>query len=550
MKVNRLESDNIININYFPHLSKDVIKNINKFQLDSFLIAYEGWRRGLTLKWYQDESNECKLSRLNSSTSGKFFSLTSPEKTHYFFRSRGDKVQNKTVRLCQNKENTKTILQEGNIPVPQGEQFNISEENEILKFAEKIGYPLVIKPVSGSMGRGVFINLTNETELMDILTHYKNNLPYKKIIVEKHYQGKEYRIYVVGDKAVSVINRIPANITGDGINTIKELISLKNKQRKQNPYLAAKPIKIDYEINQMLTKQNLNENSILEKNKKIFLRELSNLSTGGEPIDETNEITPEVKQIAIDALKAMPSIPHAGVDVIISPENDKKAVVLEINATAEIAFHLFPLNNKPVDLPARIIDYYFPETINNHKTKFYFDYKSILEPLKTSSTKLVEVTPAPIGKLYRKIYTVEGKLSNVGYLSWIRRQALTKNLHGSIKKINKNKIKIDVIGTDKNMIEEFFNICEKGSKKSRVENVSSVDKKINQNEVFKLGFKIKKKKKKNKKKERDNVSEIKKSIEQIKFENAKLKKELKNIKQSKSWKISKPVRLLGKIFKK
>src|SRR5699024_10592812 len=296
--------------------------------------------------------------------------------------------------------------------------------------------------------------------------------------------------------------------------TVKELIYLKNKQRKKNPYLAAKPIKIDYEINQMLANQNLNENSILEKDQKIFLRELSNLSTGGEPIDETNEITQEVKQIAVDALKVMPSIPHAGVDVIIDPKNDKKAVVLEINATAEIAFHLFPLNNKPVDLPAKIIDYYFPETINNPTTNFYFDYKSILEPLKTSSTELVKVTPAPIGKLYRKIYYVEGKLSKVGYLSWIKRQALMRNLHGSIKKINKNKVKINVIGTDKAVVEEFI-------KKSN--------------------------KKKNNKKSKKNIeTKYKSNKNQIETENLQLKKELKDIKASKSWKITKPLRFFNK----
>src|SRR5690625_1985907 len=551
MKVNKQESDNIANLNYFPHLSKEVIKNIKKFQLDSFLIAYEGWRRGLTLKWYQDESNECELSRLNSSTSGKFYSLTSPDRKHYFFRSRGDQVQNKTVRLCQNKEKTKEILKNGNVAIPQGEEFNISEEYEILKFAEEIGYPLVVKPVSGSMGRGVFINLKNETELTNILKHYKNNLRYKKVIVEKHHQGKEYRIYVVGNEAVSVINRIPANIIGDGVSTVKELISLKNKQRKKNPYLAAKPIKIDYEINQKLANQNLNENSILEKDQKIFLRELSNLSTGGEPIDETNQITQEVKQIAVDALKVMPSITHAGVDVIIDPKNDKKAVVLEINATAEIAFHLFPLNNKPVDLPAKIIDYYFPETINNPTTNFYFDYKSILEPLKTSSTELVKVTPAPIGKLYRKIYYVEGKLSNVGYLSWIKRQALMRDLHGSIKKINKNKVKIDVIGTDKAVVEEFINICKKGSKKSQVEDISSINKNINEEDIFKLGFEIKynkkRKKKNNNMKSKKNIESNYKAIKnQIEAENLQLKKELKDIKASKSWKITKPLRFFNK----
>src|SRR5699024_574803 len=112
-------------------------------------IAYEGWRRGLTLKWYYDETQECKLHKLNSSTHGKFFSLTDGIKTHYFFRSRGDKVANKTVNICQNKEKTKQLLKKENIPVPEGKEFPITFHSDIIRYAESIGYPVVLKPLNG-----------------------------------------------------------------------------------------------------------------------------------------------------------------------------------------------------------------------------------------------------------------------------------------------------------------------------------------------------------------------------------------------------------------
>ncbi len=101
-----------------PHLNKRIVSNIKGFKLDAYLVALEGWRRGLTLKWYKDETELCTLDRLNSSTSGKFFSLSSDSKTHYFFRSRGDKVINKAVRVCQDKEKTKELLDKKNLPVP------------------------------------------------------------------------------------------------------------------------------------------------------------------------------------------------------------------------------------------------------------------------------------------------------------------------------------------------------------------------------------------------------------------------------------------------
>src|SRR5690625_4213067 len=173
-----------VSLQILPHLSNKVIKDIKGFQLDAFSIAYEVWRRGLTLKWYQDESNVCNLSRLNSSTSGKFFSLSTENDIHYFFRSRGDKVGNEDVRLCQNKRKTKIVLEKSNIQVPLGKRIKVSSENVIMKYAEKVGFPVVIKPVNGSIGKGVFINIQNKDAIQETLTHYKRHYSYNNCMIE------------------------------------------------------------------------------------------------------------------------------------------------------------------------------------------------------------------------------------------------------------------------------------------------------------------------------------------------------------------------------
>ena len=475
---------------FLSHLPTKVIKGIKGFQLDAFLIAYEGWRRGLTLRWYQDETDECKMHRLNSSTSGKFFSLSSPERSHYFFRSRGDKVGNEDVNICRDKEKTKELLKKAQVPIPLGKEFTSDDEEAIINYATKIGFPVVIKPVTGSMGRGVFINIQNEEEFKEVLSHFKNKLKYKKCIVEKHYNGKEYRVYVVGNEAISAINRVPANVVGNGKDSITNLIDKKNKQRKKNPYLAVKPIKIDFEVNKMLKAKGYDEESIPAKDEKVFLRALINLSAGGDPIDETADLTDEVKHIAVTALKALPSIPHAGVDVIVDPTDKTKGVVLEINATAEIAFHSFPLQGDPKDLPAKIIDYYFPETLNNDKTNFYFDYRSILRPLRTWSARLVEVTPPPMGEIYVEKYVLKGSSIEMRFLRRIRREALKNNLHGYVERINSNKVEVKVLGVKQSVIEDFYRFCKKGSKKSIIENTTRNLIEINRDDVFKIGFEL------------------------------------------------------------
>src|SRR5699024_8618363 len=188
-------------VHLLPHLKKDVVEGIEGFKLDSYLIALEGWRRGLTLKWYRDETKSCKIKTFRGSTHDKLFTLTSDKRTHEFYRSRGDKVANRTVNICQSKEKTKSILSKKGISTPVGDVFNINDKN-ITIYADDIGYPVVIKPPNGSMGKGVYTNITNHEELEKCLEDYRSRYNYQNVIVEKHYVGNEYRIYVVGDHTI------------------------------------------------------------------------------------------------------------------------------------------------------------------------------------------------------------------------------------------------------------------------------------------------------------------------------------------------------------
>lgn len=477
-------------VKLFDNLTHEVVSDIHGFKLCSYLVALEGWRRGLSLKFYKDETDLCKLDRLNSSTHGKFFSLRSNQKTHYFFRSRGDLVANKTVRICQNKEKTKNLLEKGNVPIPLGKEFDIKNEEDIISYAESIGYPVVLKPLNGSMGKGVYMDINNKEQLADAIENARTTYRYTNYLLEKFYPGKEYRVYVVGDKVIGATNRIPANIIGDGRSTIEELIEVKNKERKENPYLAPKPIKIDYEVENSLKKTGYKLDSIPQKNETVFLREKSNLSAGGEPIEATDELTEEVQQIAVNALKALPSIPHAGVDIIVNPEDPNKGVVLEINATAEIGFHSFPLKGEAKDVPGAIIDYYFPETIGKEKSNFYFDYNSILEPLKTWAAEEILIPKPPLGEVYGKKYMVTGKLHRVGYMNWIRRQALRRNLLGYVRKISRNEVEVVVYSNDKEKVDQFVELCKKGSKKSKVDHVTEQEINLNDQQPQKIGFEL------------------------------------------------------------
>src|SRR5699024_8292817 len=295
-----------------PHLTNEMVVNARKTRLCSFSVALEGWRRGLKLKWYTADSKYYEdMIIFGVNPPGRLYYLRSDERTEYYFRTRGNNVSNQAVELSDDKYTTKKILTEAGIPVPQGKGFPEDAKNEdIIEFGKKLGFPLVVKPTDGSLGWGVITNIRDERELLESLIYVREELEYDEVIVEQYIVGPEYRVYVIEDQVVAAYNRIPANITGDGKSTIEELIHMKNLQRRKNARLSDCLIEIDVEILQFIEEAGYTLESILPKGKTLFVREKSNVSIGGDPVDVTEQLSEEIKSIAIRALKAMPEFAH------------------------------------------------------------------------------------------------------------------------------------------------------------------------------------------------------------------------------------------------
>lgn len=535
-----------------PQLTEEIVKNARKTRLDAFAVALEGWRRGLKLKWYTKDSKHFEdMIIFGVNPPGRLFSLSSGERTHFFFRTRGDKVENEAVEIGSEKGITKIWLEKAGVPIPQGKGFEEdATDEEIIEYSRTLDYPLVFKPTNASLGNGVVTNIQDEKELLKAIQYVRHELEYGEVIVEQHVKGKEFRLYVVEDQVIAVYNRIPANITGDGVHNIEELIELKNYERRQNARLNSCLIHNDQEIEEFITEQGYTFDSVLPKGKQLLLREKTNVSSGGDPIDVTDETPDKVKQIAIDAVKAIPGLHHAGVDIIINedPSIKQAAVVLEINPTAQIGGALFPLRGKSRDIPAAIIDYYFPETkgVDTSQSKIYFDMTAVLEPLEDRTALEVEVAPAPLGKLYAKRYVVTGDVQRHRYHRWLKNQALDRNLHGFIKNMVFDEVEIVIAGTDKSIVDNFKEVIKgypRGSSIIKVEEESW-------NHPVTVGFEIT---------ERFNTTSLRAAQHSLRKMNQELarmikqknriEKDISHVYNSTSWKFSEPIRKVGGIVK-
>lgn len=535
-----------------PQLTNDIVRNARKTRLDAFAVALEGWRRGLKLKWYTKDSEHFEnMIIFGVNPPGRLFSLSSDTKTHYFFRTRGDLVSNEAVEIGSEKDDTKIVLENAGVPVPKGKGFAPDATNEeIINYSKSLGYPLVLKPTNASLGNGVVTNIRTDEQFLKALHYVRHELDYDEVIVEQYVKGKEYRFYVVDDKVVAVYNRIPANITGDGVHTIEELIDLKNHVRKQNARLNSCLIHMDVEILDFITEAGYTLESVPKNGELIYLREKTNVSSGGDPIDVTDTISDEYKQIAIDALKAIPGFIHGGVDIIVNEDEeiDVPAVVLELNPTAQIGGALFPIEGKARDIPGAIIDYYFPETkgISTAKSMIYFDLISILEPLENRAALEVEVAPAPEGQLFVRKYTVYGDVQRYTYHKWLKQQALNSGLHGYIKSKVFDEIEVIVAGTSLDKVYGFRKVIKgygRGSKVIKIEEANYED-------PVMVGFDIA---------EQYNSSSVKsvqhalrkmdRDLQRLSKQKLRVEKDVQHILNSSSWKFTEPVRKVKGLFK-
>jgi cyanophycin synthetase len=120
------------------------------------------------------------------------------------------------VEIAKDKEETKYLLNQAEIPVPKGEI--VRTEAGLKDAVNYLKYPLVIKPINGNHGRGITTNIQNWEQAVNALQIAKRVS--SSVIVEQFITGEDYRILVINHKMVAAAKRLPARIIGDGKHTV------------------------------------------------------------------------------------------------------------------------------------------------------------------------------------------------------------------------------------------------------------------------------------------------------------------------------------------
>ena len=270
-------------------------------------------------------------------------------------------TSNIAVDIACDKEDTKRMLENSSVPVAKG--AICVDEEDLIDTIDRIGFPIVIKPLDGNHGKGASINVKTLEEAKEGLAYAKKYS--RRVIVEKFITGHDFRMLVINHKLVAAAQRVPAHVVGNGTHTISELIEIENQdpRRGYGHENILTDIEIDRDSLDLLEKLNYTEESIPQKGEIIYLKSTANLSTGGTSIDVTDMVHPENIFLA-ERISRIIGLDICGIDImaknLTQPLQENGGVILEVNAAPGFRMHLAPSEGLPRNVAAPVIDMLYP----------------------------------------------------------------------------------------------------------------------------------------------------------------------------------------------
>ncbi|WP_162320372.1 ATP-grasp domain-containing protein [Nesterenkonia haasae] len=288
-------------------------------------------------------------------------------------------------RCTRYKDVTSRLLLNGGVRAPENIAFGHHQLEEAWGWASH-QTPVVVKPPNEGMGASVHIGVSDFSEFQAAFEDVATQSDY--VLVERFVEGVEHRVLLVYGKVAAAARRVPANVIGDGSSTVTELIGEKNRLRTESQNPVHYQIPIDDVVVKELKKQQLTLESVPEDGQQVWLRPNSNVHSGGDGVDATDELTPEEIRMAEEVAKAIPGLRVAGIDMIL-PRDGKgdKPYVLEVNSSAMITGHHYPWVGQSRDAAGILIDAMFAEAASKKQRPQNPD-QTVKKPEVSTSSRL------------------------------------------------------------------------------------------------------------------------------------------------------------------
>jgi len=320
---------NAINEPLFTH-PPETVDDLNPY---ARIIANEALRRGLWVEVLDAESGEMRLSHGGRSV------VTREALSEY--------TSAVAMSRCDDKRLTRRIVSESGIIVPKGRLATFDDADH--EFLTEVG-DVVVKPTRGEQGKGITVGVRDHAELDAALARAREQHP--EVLIEQRAEGDDLRLVVINGRVVAAALRRPAEVTGTGRHTVRELIEAQSRRRAAATG-GESQIPIDAVTEHTVKEAGWSFDQVLPEGSRLRVRRTANLHQGGTIHDVTSSVHPDLRSVAVAAAEAI-GIPVTGVDLLVPDVTRTDYVFIEANERPGLA------NHEPQPTAKAFVDFLFP----------------------------------------------------------------------------------------------------------------------------------------------------------------------------------------------
>ncbi len=267
------------------------------------------------------------------------------------------------VDVASDKDLTTRLLGAAGLPVPK--QDSVRGVERAVAVADRIGYPVVVKPLDGNHGRGVCLDLADADAVREAFPIAQEESRRGWVVVESYVSGRDYRCLIIDGRLAAVAERVPAHVIGDGRSTVAALVEETNAdpRRGVGHEKVLTRIRVDDAALALLKEQGYGLDDVPAAGEMVRLTLTGNMSTGGISIDRTYEAHPENVEVAEEAARVI-GLDIAGIDFICpditEPVRETGGAICEVNAAPGFRMHTHPTIGEPQFISKPVVDMLFP----------------------------------------------------------------------------------------------------------------------------------------------------------------------------------------------
>lgn len=295
------------------------------------------------------------------SENGFVFVITDPDTGHFidynkvkheFGYGTIDINKSEHIKIADNKELSSILMEKTGVSIPQEiiiKDVEKYSENDLCKiitnFSKQVGFPLISKPLRGRQGNNL-IKIESDDAAARICKVIIDSGD--DVTIQEYQNYEEIRVVLLDGEVIQAYKRFRAQITGNGKDSIFNLIGDKNASFEDNNRNTIINID-DSQIQMIISDLGYSNNSVLEKGKCLPLSFGRNLSKGGECEFIEDKIKPGFSKILAE-MALVTNLRLVGFDLFIKKEidnieNKTDLVFIEYNASPDMENNFYYSSN-------------------------------------------------------------------------------------------------------------------------------------------------------------------------------------------------------------